>query len=133
MVGIVPGGRQDDGIFRGKAEPGGGLHAFALIHQRREPWPIQPKALKKIPINQRQQRRPRLTRRPWLLSSLPPLVEIGKPQGLAVWLASSGSQGDAVGLRLEQGDPCYSSLFVVKPEPFGLMTLLDRLEDVGAG
>jgi hypothetical protein len=104
MVGIVPGGRQDDGIFRGKAEPGGGLHAFALIHQRREPWPIQPKALKKISINQRQQRRTRLTRRPWLFSSLPPQEEVAKPQGLAIWLTSSGSQGNAVCLRLEQGD-----------------------------
>jgi hypothetical protein len=104
MVGIVPGGRQDDGIFRGKAEPGGGLHAFALIHQRREPWPIQPKALKKISINQRQQRRPRLTRRPWPFRRLAPKEEVRQLERLAIWLTSSGSQGNAVCLRLEQGD-----------------------------
>jgi hypothetical protein len=58
-----------------------------------------------ITVDQRQQRRPRLAGWPWLLSPLPPEEEVGKPKGLAVWLASSGSQGDAVGLCLDQRDP----------------------------
>jgi hypothetical protein len=94
---------------------------------------IQNEARKQFKLNQRQQRRPRFTRRTWLLSNLSPQEEVGQLQRLAVWFASSGSQSDAVALRLEQGDPRYGSFFVVKPESFGLVALLSRLEDVGAG
>ena len=104
MVGIVPGGRQDHGIFRGKAEPGGGLHTFALIHQRREPWPIQPKALKKIPINQRQQRRPRFARRPGLLCDAAPDQKVLDLQWLTPWLATSSGNGNAIAALLQEGN-----------------------------
>lgn len=133
MVSVGTGWGQKDGILGGEAQASRWDHVGASIHQVRKPRAIQPKPLVQITVNQRQQRRPRLTRRPWRLSNLPPQEEVGQLQGLTVWLASSGSQSDAVALRLEQGDPRYGSLFVVKPEPFSLVALLGRLEDVCAG
>ena len=124
---------QEDGILGGPAQSRRCFCALALRHQLLHPWPIQNEAGKQFTLNQRQQRRPRLTRRPWLLSNLPPQEEVGQLQGLAVWFASSGSQSDAVALRLEQGDPRYGSLFAVKPEPLSFAALFNRLEDVCAG
>lgn len=133
MVRIGSRGGQQDSILGGKAQASRRGHVGTSIRKVRKPRAIQPKSLMQITVDQRQQCRPRLTWRPGFLSNLPPQEEVGQLQGLTVWLTSSGSQSDAVALRLEQGDPCYGSLFAVKPDPFGFTAFFDRLDDVVAG
>ena len=106
MVRIGPGRRKDYDILCGKAKACGRLGVLPLVHQIRKPRTIKPEPLMEITVNQRQQRRPRLARWPWLLRRLSPEEEVAQPERLAIGLSSSGSQGDAVCLRLEQGDAC---------------------------